>query len=567
MKKLIALLLCLTMVLTALVACNDNSGNQEEPTDAPTGNNKEPEKPAEPLLLENLADYTIIYPDMGMNAELNGKIRELREAIKVKFDVTLDMKSDFINKKNPIQEREILISHTNRPESAAVYAKAPRLNDCAVQIVDEKLVIAASNDEMLMLVINSVINRINELPEDTTAFFLPENQMLSTDYYDIDAVTLNDLDLSEYTIVCTNNNSSLNMAYTLRDMLIEKYDYMLWVRTEQYVETLEKAIVFGNTKFGLPEGVTGVADDQYYIGLSDGNLYVYAADAAVLYKAIEKLAGQTADPQTNQVSLDMVDVIETPQLTTLTAMSFNLWVSNLNDDRAKHVIERINRVKPDTLGVQEASANWINRLKTALSAEYGYVGIGRDKNGAGEHSGIFYKKDTLKVIESGTKWMSKTPDVVSKDWGSTCNRVFTYALFERLSDGARFVHVNAHTEHTGDAICYEQLKVLVKFVKDNYGDMSVLITGDLNATEKEASIQYVLNNGWDNAAKLAFKSSSAATFPSSGKIIDFCLTSENDFMVFEYAVDTYKYTGDKDYQQAGKDPSDHCPIYIKFELK
>ena len=176
MKKLIALLLCLTMVLTALVACNDNSSNKEEPTDAPTGNNKEPEKPAEPLLLENLADYTIIYPDMGMNAELNGKIRELREAIKVKFDVTLDMKSDFINKKNPIQEREILISRTNRPESATVYAKAPRLNDYAVQIVDEKLVIAASNDEMLMLVINSVINRITELPEDTTAFFLPETK-------------------------------------------------------------------------------------------------------------------------------------------------------------------------------------------------------------------------------------------------------------------------------------------------------------------------------------------------------------------------------------------------------
>ena len=45
------------------------------------------------------------------------------------------------------------------------------------------------------------------------------------------------------------------------------------------------------------------------------------------------------------------------------------------------------------------------------------------------------------------------------------------------------------------------------------------------------------------------------------KVIDFCLTSENDFLVFEYAVDSYKYNGEQ------KDPSDHCPIYIKFELK
>ena len=151
--------------------------------------------------------------------------------------------------------------------------------------------------------------------------------------------------------------------------------------------------------------------------------------------------------------------------------------------------------------------------------------------------------------------------VVSKDWGSTCNRVFTYAVFERLSDGKRFVHVNAHTEHTSDAICLNQLKVLVKFVVDNYADMPVLITGDLNAVEKNASIQHVLTSGWDNAAKIAYKSSNAPTFTPNASIIDFCLTSQEDFLVFEYSVDSYKYNNEQ------KDPSDHCPIYIKYELR
>ena len=572
MKRLLALVLCLAMLIPMMVACGGNGTTPEDTSgNKPSGgaNNKEPEKVAEPLLLENLSEYTIIYPDIGMNAELNTEIRALRDAIKDKFDESLDLKSDFISQKNPIKAREILISKTNRPESAEVYAKVPRLNDYAIQIVDEKLVVAASTDEMLVLVLHSLINRINDLPEDTTAFFTPEMQMLSTDAYDIEAVTVDGNDLGGYTIVCTNNTSALGMAYELQARLIDAYDYKLWVRTEQDVETLDKAIVFGETKFGLPEGVTGIANDQYYLGIANGNLYVYATDAAVLYQAIEKVVSQTADPKTYQVSINMIDVIEKPVLTALTSMSFNLWVSNVTDERVSHVVERIKRVKPDTLGVQEASSTWVNKLKAALEPEYGYIGVGRDANGTGEHSGIFYKKSTIKLIEGGTKWMSDTPDVVSKYPESACNRVFTYAVFERLSDGKRFLHVNAHTDHTGanGGVRLKQLKVLVKFVLANYSNLPVLITGDLNATESTAEIQHVLTSGWDNAAKIAFKTSNAATFPPNGSIIDFCLTSNDDFMVFEYAVDTYKYSGNKDYQKEGKDPSDHCPIYIRFELR
>ena len=569
MKKLIAMFLCLAMMLSMFVACNGNGGNNtEDPTETQGSKkpNQETEKPADPLLVEHLADYQIIYPEMDVSTEVSGAIRELRNAIKTKFGVTLDMKSDFINQKNPIEAREILIGKTNRSETATAYAKAPRVDDYAVQIVDEKLVVIASTDEMLVLVLQSVINIINDLGEDDTAFFLPEHQFLSADEYAIEAVTINESDLSGYTIVSAQNDSTLELSYMLRDMICEKYQYVLGVTTEQLAANTEKAIVVGNTNNpALPQQVTAIEDDEYYIGVIDGKLYVYATEIEVLYQAINKVVSQTADAETNKVSLDLTDVVEKPKSTALTIMSFNLWVSNVNDDRASHVVERINLIKPDTLGVQEASSNWINRLKSALSAEYGYEGIGRDKNGGGEHSGIFYRKDTLKVIESGTKWMSKTPDVVSKDWGSTCNRIFTYVLFERISDGARFVHVNAHTEHTSDTICLNQLKVLVDFVQKNYSDVPVVLTGDLNAIESNASIQHVLSNGFENGAKLAFQASKSNTF--ADRIIDFCLTSEDDFIVYEYGVDTYKYVGDKDYQKENKDPSDHCPIYITLDIK
>ncbi len=557
MKKLIALLLCLTMMLPFFVACKGDGD------DEPKGPENLPEKVVEPLLVENLADYQIIYPEVGKSPSLTGEIRALRDAIKAKFGVTLNMKDDFVNDKNPIQAREILVGKTNRSESATVYAKAPRLNDYAIQIVDEKLVIAASSDEQMTKLLKDLTDTINALPEDATDFFTAQMQVLSLDEYDIDAVTINGEDLSAYTVVYAGNNETLAELFCER--IEEKYQYKLTLSLEQTDHKPEKAIILGKTLFGLPEEVTGVGDDEYYIGTVDGSFYVYAVDGSVLYKAIEKVVSQKADSQTNTVALENLEVVEKPTATALISMSFNLWVSSVNNDRASHVVERINLVKPDTLGVQEASADWITRLKNALGAEYDYIGIGRDSGGKGEHSGIFYKKSTIKLIDGGTKWMSKTPDVVSKDWGSTCNRVFTYAVFERISDGKRFLHVNAHTEHTSDAICLNQLKVLVNFVNTNYADLPILLTGDLNATESEDSIKYVLNNGFDNGAKLAIKSSGGATF--ADRTIDFCLTSENDFIVFKYNVDTYKYSGDKDYQKENKDPSDHCPIYITYDFK
>ena len=564
MKKLLAMLLCLAMLLPTLVACG---GNNEDPQDTTGNTSTDPVKEVLPLLLENLSDYTIIYPETGMNADLNAEIRALRDAIKDKFDVKLEMKSDFINKKNPIEAREILIGRTNRPESTVGFEVAPRANDYAVQIVDEKLVVVASTPENLTKLLRDLVQAIKAIPDGTTAFFTPEMQTKTVGEYALDGVTINGYDLSGYTIVCSNSNSSISMAKQFIEKVLEKYQYALSYTIDQYVETPEKAILFGNTKFGLPEGIDGVADDQYYIGTSNGNFYVYATDAMVLYKAIDKVVAATPAAANNVVSLDQTDLIETPKDTSLTTMSFNLWVSSVNNDRAKHVVERINLVKPDTLGVQEASSDWVNRLKNALSSEYDYIGMGREPGGKGEHSGIFYRKDILKVIESGTKWMSDTPDTPSKYAGSTCYRIFTYAVFERLSDGKRFVHVNAHTEHTSDAICLAQLKVLVNFINTKYSNLPIVLTGDLNATESQASVQHVLNNGFENGAKIAFKTSNAATFSPGGSIIDFCLTSENDFIVFEYGVDSYKYSGEKDYQQANKDPSDHCPIYIKYDLR
>ena len=68
----------------------------------------------------------------------------------------------------------------------------------------------------------------------------------------------------------------------------------------------------------------------------------------------------------------------------------------------------------DVLGVQEAKPSQMSDLRAMPG--FASVGVGRDGGDRGEYSAIFYRTDRLRVLDSGTFWLSETPDTVSKGW-------------------------------------------------------------------------------------------------------------------------------------------------------
>lgn len=71
---------------------------------------------------------------------------------------------------------------------------------------------------------------------------------------------------------------------------------------------------------------------------------------------------------------------------------------------------------PDIFGVQEAFKHQLDFLQEQLPA-YAWLGVGRDDGcEAGEYAAIFYRKSRFQVEESGTFWLSPTPEIVSKGW-------------------------------------------------------------------------------------------------------------------------------------------------------
>jgi len=179
-------------------------------------------------------------------------------------------------------------------------------------------------------------------------------------------------------------------------------------------------------------------------------------------------------------------------------MTFNIRLSldsdkeNSWNNRKQDALALMEYYHPDIMGVQEAVPQQMTDIKAGLK-NYNYVGVGRDdgKN-QGEFSAIFYDASKLQVIQSGTFWLSETPEVPSKGWDAAYNRICTYALLKNKKDGKQFWAFNVHFDHVGDVARVESSKLILKKIKAfNTKNLPVILTGDFNLTEEAEPLKII----------------------------------------------------------------------------
>jgi len=128
---------------------------------------------------------------------------------------------------------------------------------------------------------------------------------------------------------------------------------------------------------------------------------------------------------------------------TLKAMTYNIRLDIASDEenawpnRKDFLSSQILFLSPDVFGVQEARPNQIEDLNAALQ-DYKFIGEGRDGNGEGEFSAIYYNSNNLKVENQHTFWLSDSPTIVSTGWDAAYPRVCTYGLFSSNKTGKKF---------------------------------------------------------------------------------------------------------------------------------
>ena len=269
-------------------------------------------------------------------------------------------------------------------------------------------------------------------------------------------------------------------------------------------------------------------------------------------------------------------------------MSFNVRVANDGtlyngdkgdiNDRAPRILKCIKQYMPDSLGVQEANDTWVTKLKAGLVPQYGYCGWGRESTYLGEASGIFYNRDTVTLVDSGTKWLSTTPDVPGSHFDNYggYNRIFTYAILRRNADNYVYMHINTHLD-LSSAPRLRDAQAIDDFANNYKDKLPIFVTGDYNCQKETPNdaVSYLINDcNYIDALVEAKDVTSASTFPQVGYyspeshsqeyVIDHCLRANKGMFFTKYLVDTDKYSGDG--VEAPQLTSDHYPLYIEANL-
>lgn len=253
----------------------------------------------------------------------------------------------------------------------------------------------------------------------------------------------------------------------------------------------------------------------------------------------------------------------------ITVMSYNVYIKGTGEkspeNRTPLVAENIKKYSPDSFGLQEADEGWLERLP-GLMTEYDYVGIGRDSNeGGGEASPIFYKKDKFELLDSGTFWLSKTPEKASRAWDAMMKRICTYAILRDKETGFTYAHFNAHFDHVGVIARLESVAVVAEKIAELAPGLPVVFSGDLNDYEGEDMYNRVLESGLKDTKYLAETVSGGnVTYHGYSDLvekdapIDFIFTSNLSTKVQSYTVVSEKVNGIY--------ASDHHPVVATMTM-
>lgn len=245
-------------------------------------------------------------------------------------------------------------------------------------------------------------------------------------------------------------------------------------------------------------------------------------------------------------------------------MSYNVRCGDVNGVKVQNrigiVAGQINEIQPDSFGVQEATP-YIMSMLNLLLPQYDYVGIDRDegkkRHGSGEYCAVFYLKSKYKVEDSGTFWLSETPDVPSFGPGAGCRRICTWAILKDKITRTRYVHVNSHLDHVSEDARVQGAGFINDFIEKNLLGLPVVFTADMNTHEGREAYNTMTTHLRDTRY-LADVCESFGTFHNGhpdtqpNSVIDFILCSDN------IKVKTYKTVTSG---INGRMTSDHFPIY------
>ena len=259
----------------------------------------------------------------------------------------------------------------------------------------------------------------------------------------------------------------------------------------------------------------------------------------------------------------------------LRVLQFNIRIISASDGnnnwyyRCKDVVSFCRNVCPDVIGMQEVTVPQRTYLLECLS-DYACVGLGRDGGQNGEHSPVFYLKEKFTLEDSGTFWLSETPERVSQDWGAACRRIFCWTILRNRQTGERFFFASTHFDHVSE-LARDNSAILSKQRLTQYAQgLPAIVVGDLNCSPFSNCYSLMLEaregtrplcDAWTDARSSEGMTGTYhgwAKLPSDDN-------RRGDFIFTSPEINVLRIVSD-DYTRRPRMLSDHNPVYADIML-
>ena len=235
----------------------------------------------------------------------------------------------------------------------------------------------------------------------------------------------------------------------------------------------------------------------------------------------------------------------------------NVWYN-----RRASVVKMIESEAPDIMGLQEALLDQLGYIDRQFLKQYRRVGVGRD-NGLtrGEHTAIYFNTKTLELVQQKTRWLSESPQRVSRGWDAACLRIVTIAHFKHRESGKDIYYFNTHLDHVGKESRSKSVRLIAKLIKEMVpAGAAVIVGGDMNTEQQDAIFEPLLDMGLEVARYVAprtdYRNSYNAFGKERGKMIDHFFVRDVEMLRLHTILRGYGSTY----------LSDHYPVEIIFNL-
>ncbi len=274
--RILSLILALLMLAIPLVSCNKDE--EENPDDDETAVD------SLELVTKGVSNFVIVRDYKASKAVVDN-VNALVESYDTFLNAEVEVRecfSDMEEEEDVVQENEILIGATNRPETAEV-TNGMRSGDYCIKIINGKLVIAGGSDEATASAIVRFMGGFvsaqgdkNSVAAKNAVFSLVVDQKTADDYaaigkYSYNTSVICDARVDSYALFYANSSTMMEsyaaFALELQDYINKQTGYILDVYKDANDRGSDYKILIGDTTMTDDAIADKIGPDNYYIGL------------------------------------------------------------------------------------------------------------------------------------------------------------------------------------------------------------------------------------------------------------------------------------------------------------